>query len=183
MIQSNNQQSESNEGIYIGVGSNIEPEKNIMKAFNMLKEKLTMAATSVFYYTPPLKNLDQDDYCNGVWKITTGLTPYVLKYDVLRGIESVLGRIRGKDKYAPRSIDLDILIFGNEVIKTEELVIPDPDVYMRPFVCIPIYEISPDLIVPDTGKTIKEIISGMNTIQMRPAHHLTNQIKKGIKYG
>ena len=166
--------------VYIGVGSNINPEENILKALSFLKEKVLVTATSMFYYTKPLKQGNQPVYCNGVWKIKTLLAPHILKFDVLRGIESALGRIRSDDRYASRPIDLDIILYGKKVINTDELVIPDPDVYIRPFVCIPVFEIAPDLILPDTGKSIKEIALGMNDKQMKPAHDITNLIKKGI---
>lgn len=169
--------------VYIGVGSNISPDKNILEALHLLKKEVSVTATSSFYYTPPLKQRDQPVYCNGVWKVSTSLEPYALKFDVLRQIESALGRIRGEDRYASRQIDLDVLIYGDKIIQTENLTIPDPDVYTRPFICIPIWEITPNLILPDTGRGIREIALSMNDKQLKPAYYITNQIKKGIDHG
>jgi len=168
--------------VYIGVGSNIKPEYNIIKALRHIMKKTAVKATSIFYYTTPLEYKNQPDYCNGVWKITTSIKPYNLKYKILRQIEIKLGRIRNTDKYSSRPIDLDIIIYGNAVINTEDLIIPDPDVYSRPFVCLPLFEITEDIILPDTGKALKEIVLTMDATKMRPAHQITNQIKKGIGY-
>lgn len=169
--------------VYIGVGSNMLPEENIPEALSLLKEKVSFTATSMFYYTPPLKQKDQPVYCNGVWKIKTSIEPYALKFDILRQIESALGRIRSIDKYTSRTIDLDILVYGNIIIKTKNLTIPDPDIYTRSFISIPLWEITPGLILPDTGKTIKEIALRMKDKQLEPAYHITNLIKKGIDHG
>ena len=129
-----------------------------------------------------MTNKNQPDYCNGVWKIMTSIEPYELKYDILRQIEKKLGRIRNADIYSSRQIDLDIIVYGNTVLNTEDLVIPDPDVYSRPFVCLPLFEIEKDLVLPDTGKTLREIVSTIKDTQMRPAHQITKQLKKGIGY-
>ncbi|MBN2534593.1 MAG: 2-amino-4-hydroxy-6-hydroxymethyldihydropteridine diphosphokinase [Spirochaetales bacterium] len=169
--------------VYIGVGSNIFPEKNIREALLLLKEKVLVKTTSTFYYTPPLKHRDQDMYCNGVWKIGTTIEPYDLKFDILRQIELILGRTRSNDRYASRPIDLDILVYGDKIIRTETLTIPDLGVYTRPFLCIPLWEITPGLVLPDTGKTIKEIAESMHNKHMEPACHITNQIRKGINHG
>jgi 2-amino-4-hydroxy-6-hydroxymethyldihydropteridine diphosphokinase len=169
--------------VYIGVGSNIHPDKNIPGALSLLKDKVCVKATSIFYYTLPLGNRNQALYCNGVWKVKTTIDPYALKFEILRPIESSLGRVRGKDTYASRPVDLDILVYGDTIMKTENLVIPDPGVYTRPFVCIPLYEIAPGLIIPDTGKPVKEIVMTMIDKQMKPAYHITHQLKKGLENG
>jgi dihydroneopterin aldolase/2-amino-4-hydroxy-6-hydroxymethyldihydropteridine diphosphokinase len=169
--------------VYIGVGSNINPEKNIPSALRLLKKETEICAVSTFYYTKPLHYQDQSDYCNGVWKINTLISPYELKFNLLRKIESALGRIRSAETYASRSIDLDILLYGMEVIHTDDLSIPDPDIYTRPFISIPLLEIAPNLVIPDTGETIENIVQHMKDVQMNPAHGITDQIKKGIKNG
>ncbi|MBN2440059.1 MAG: 2-amino-4-hydroxy-6-hydroxymethyldihydropteridine diphosphokinase [Spirochaetales bacterium] len=169
--------------VYIGVGSNINPEKNIPSALGLLKKETEICSTSTFYYTKALNNKDQADYCNGVWKISTSLPAYDLKFYVLREIESTLGRSRSKDPYASRPIDLDILLYGKEIINTDDLTIPDPDIYTRPFISIPLLEIAPDLMIPDTGEKVETIVIRMKDVQMKPAHRITNKIKKGIKNG
>ena len=72
---------------------------------------------------------------------------------MLRTIENGLHRNRESDKYASRTIDLDLLLFGNMVIHEEGLTIPDPDIYNRSFIAFPLSELNPDLIMPDTKKT------------------------------
>jgi 2-amino-4-hydroxy-6-hydroxymethyldihydropteridine diphosphokinase len=158
--------------VYIGVGSNINPMESIPRALSLLKKKVKISAVSTFYFTPPLNNKVQPDYCNGVWEIETSYSPHSLKFQVLRPIESELGRKRGQDTYASRTIDLDILVYGREVIRTDELTIPDPDIYTRPFIAIPLAEIAPHLIIPDTGEGINDIANTMKNTQMMPEHQI-----------
>lgn len=165
--------------VYIGVGSNINPMESIPRAFSLLKKKVKISAVSTFYFTPPLKNKVQPDYCNGVWEILTTHSPHSLKFHVLRPIELELGRIRIQDSYASRTIDLDILVYGQEVMSTDDLTLPDPDIYTRPFISIPLAEIAPHLILPDTGEGIKDIANTMKRTQMMPAHQMTELLKKG----
>jgi 2-amino-4-hydroxy-6-hydroxymethyldihydropteridine diphosphokinase len=165
--------------VYIGVGSNINPGESIPRALSLLEKRVKVGAVSTFYFTPPLKKKSQPDYCNGVWEIMTTFSPEDLKFDVLRNIESELGRVRGTDAYAPRTIDLDILVYGREVIRRDDLTIPDPDIYTRPFISIPLAEIAPLLILPDTGTLIDEIASKMKNAQMEPARRITELLKKG----
>ena len=107
-------------GAFIGVGSNIEPEHNITDALARLSKQVDITGISSFYKTVPLLRENQDDYLNGVWQISTSIPPKELKFGVLRTIEKELHRNRESDKYAPRTIDLDILLYGDMVIQEGE---------------------------------------------------------------
>lgn len=166
--------------VFIGAGSNIKPEKNLLEALRLLQEKTSVIGISTFYWTEPLKNKEAPLFCNGVFKVETILDPVTLKYSVLRRIESSLGRTRTKDKYAPRTIDLDILLYDNEIIIEEGMIIPDPDIKKRNFIAIPLSELAPDLILPDSRQSIKDIVFRMKTKTLKEAFEITGQLKKGI---
>ena len=119
--------------VFIGVGSNIDPEANVRKALKLLGETVHLLKISEFFRTDPLGNRNQPVFYNGVVEVETELAPADLKFAVLREIEHQLGRERGEDKYAPRPIDLDILIYDNIVISNDEMRLPDPDILQRPF--------------------------------------------------
>ncbi len=146
---------------YVAVGSNIAPEGNIAAAIDLLAREASMASISMFYWTRALGDPGLPDFLNGVVGIKTSTPPDALKYDVLRGIESRLGRVRSDDKFAPRCIDLDVLLWGGAVMDTEGLRLPDPEIRARPFVAAPLLELAPDLILPDTGERLSSIVATM----------------------
>ena len=83
----------------------------------MLKTHVTITAISNFYKTSPVGGRNQPDFINGVVKIQTDRSPRQLKFDILRKIEEKLGRVRSEDKYAPRTIDLDMILYGEDSIR------------------------------------------------------------------
>jgi dihydroneopterin aldolase/2-amino-4-hydroxy-6-hydroxymethyldihydropteridine diphosphokinase len=149
---------------FIGVGSNIAPEKNIREALRLLARLVRIVAISTFYRTPAIDRPSDPDFYNGVVAIETDLRPMALKSKVLRKIEAALGRRRSADKYASRTIDLDLLV----------LTPPDPDILNRAFVAVPLAEIEPDLLLPGVDHLSKE---GMQPLveftQKLRAEHIT----------
>ena len=120
---------------YIGVGSNMgNPRGNIDKAIQLVEsiERVKVKRVSSIYKTEPVDGPPQRNFLNGVFEIETTLGPFKL-LDEFRGIEKLLKRER-KIKNGPRTIDLDILLFGNEKIDTENLKIPHPRMRQREFV-------------------------------------------------
>jgi len=142
---------------FIAVGANIEPKKNIPKALEKLAQVVDRQATSTFYRTKPIAQKTQPMFVNGVCQIETQIPPRALKFDILRRIEEELGRIRTSDFHAPRPIDLDLILYGDEIIDEADLRIPDSDIYTRSFVAIPLLELAPDLIIPGSQKRLSEI--------------------------
>lgn len=136
--------------VFIAVGSNINPEENIIQALLKLKSYRFIQAISDFYKTASIAPTKQPDFLNGVIKIHTFLSPRVLKYDVLRKIEDELGRVRTADKFAARTIDLDVIIYDKLVLDLPGLKIPDPNIRIYPFVAAALLQLKPDLILPDT---------------------------------
>jgi len=165
-------------GVYIGVGSNIEPESNIADALARLSKHVEVTGISSFYRTAPLLRENQNDYLNGVWQISTSISPDDLKFSVLRRIEKELHRNRESDKYAPRTIDLDILLYGDTVMQEDNLTIPDPDICKRSFIAFPLSELNPDLIMPDTKKLLIDILSVLSKENMIADLAFTERLRK-----
>ncbi len=141
--------------VFVGVGSNIDPESHVVESLVRLCRCVQVMETSTFYWTAPIGK--GGHFLNGVWRITTDLSPDELKHTVLRGIESELGRVRSADRYAPRTIDLDVLLYGDMVVDEPGLRLPDPDIRTRPFIAIPLLELAPDLVLPDTGERLADL--------------------------
>lgn len=122
--------------VAIGVGSNIDPRINIKKAFQELQKEFGSVKKSTMIETEPVGFMDQPKFVNGAFLISTTFSREELKKK-LTEIESKLGRIRTQNKYGPRTIDLDIIVFDGEIV--------DKDFYTRDFVKYPVLELLPDL--------------------------------------
>ena len=137
---------------YIGLGSNMNsPVKQIKSAITSIEEIIStkIIGMSSLYKSKPVGPQNQDDYINAVIKIETKLVPYQL-LECLHDIEEKHGRIRN-EHWGPRILDLDSLIFGNEIMVDEKLTIPHPEIENRSFVLAPLIEIDPDCIIPKKG--------------------------------
>lgn len=165
--------------VYIGVGSNINSERNIIKALRRLIKNVEITGISTFYHTKPiLREEEQDDYLNGVWQVNTSLSPQELKMNVLKQIEQHLHRTGLHDKFAPRTIDLDLLLFDDHIINEENLTIPDPDIYNRPFIAFPLHELNPNLVLPDTNTPIATVKDSLSKDGLKPNLPFTYRLKK-----
>src|SRR5215510_14584310 len=142
---------------FIGIGSNIAPEKNIREALRLLARSARIMSISTFYREPAIDRPSEPDFYNGVIAIDTDLPPMTLKLKELRKIESALGCRRSADKYASRTIDLDLLVYGDLVISSKQLTLPDPDILRRSFVAVPLCEIAPELLLPGSGVPIRQV--------------------------
>lgn len=147
---------------YLGLGSNMGDKllylKEAIEEIGKL-EKTEVLAVSSLYITKPWGKTDQDDFLNQVVCIKTNLTPQELLKS-LQDIEINMGRQRNQ-KWGPRIIDIDILLYGDEVIHTEELIIPHPYMKQRLFVLVPLAEINENVIFPDDGTHIQEVLSSV----------------------
>ncbi len=164
-------------GIFVGAGSNIEPEENIKKALSLLMEDVAITQISTFYRTEPLGRKEQPFFYNGVIEIDTDMPPQKLKEDVLHGIETRLKRKRGHDADSPRTIDLDLIIYGGLVVNRPGLVLPDPDIIERPFLAVPLLELSPDLVIPGVNLRIRDAAQRFLSPEMEPLHDLTRVLR------
>ena len=150
--------------VYIAIGSNLasplEQVNAAIQAIGEIPDSRIMAVSS-FYRTPPLGPQDQPDYLNAAVALDTALTPEELLNHTPR-IELQQGRVRKAERWGPRTLDLDIMLFGDEVINTERLTVPHYDMKNRGFMLWPLFEIAPDLHFPDDNQSLAECLSYMS---------------------
>ncbi|MGE5172262.1 MAG: 2-amino-4-hydroxy-6-hydroxymethyldihydropteridine diphosphokinase [Betaproteobacteria bacterium] len=165
---------------FVSIGSNIEPAENVKEALHLLGRQVDIRAVSTVYRTEPIGPQGQPSYYNCVIEIETELPPRELKHRVLRRIEEALGRRRSGDNYAARTIDLDLILYDELVLTTDDLTLPDPDIVRRPFLAIPLHELEPGLVVPGSGSSIDEAASRLSRRGMKPLKSYTERIRKDI---
>ena len=144
--------------VYIGLGSNLKgPKEQIEQALRALSEakETTLLSVSSFYESKPLLDMPGPNYLNVVCKIETDLSALDL-LNFCQQIEDNQHRVR-EVKWASRTIDLDILLYGNQVLATKRLTIPHPEMINRAFVLLPLYEIEPELKLPLLG-ALKDLL-------------------------
>lgn len=143
---------------YIGLGSNLNnPASQVQCALakiNALQETRVIAQSRQ-YETEPVGPAGQPNYINQVIAIETALTPHALLH-ALQAIEQTMGRVRSV-RWGARIIDCDILLYDNEIIQTEDLSVPHPEMKKRTFVLLPLFEIAPEFIFP-TGEALKSLV-------------------------
>jgi len=138
---------------FIGLGSNLAtPSQQINGARSALAATagIQELAFSSLYQSAPMGPKDQPDYVNAVMAIATELTPTALLH-CLQGIENEHGRVRTGERWGPRTLDLDLLLYGDQQIHLPDLIVPHIGIVDREFVLYPLYEIAPDLNVPGKG--------------------------------
>ena len=143
---------------YLGLGSNLgDKQKHITEAISKISKlkSVEITKTSSIIATKPYGKTDQPDFLNCVIETDTNLLPEDFLEKCLN-IENQLGRIR-KDKWGPRTIDIDLLFYGDKIINTELLVLPHPELHKRKFVLTSLNELCPDLVHPILNKKIKDI--------------------------
>ncbi|MGB9625212.1 MAG: 2-amino-4-hydroxy-6-hydroxymethyldihydropteridine diphosphokinase [Phycisphaerae bacterium] len=151
----------------VAAGSNIDPIRYLPAAVARLAELGRIAAVSRVYQNPAVGPGQQPDYLNAAVLLETDLTPHDIRRR-LRAIEASLGRVRGEDRYAARTIDLDLCLYGAVVVETPELTLPCPDVLQRGYLAVTLAEVAPDFPHPLTGEPLRAIAE-----RLRPAAPLT----------
>jgi 2-amino-4-hydroxy-6-hydroxymethyldihydropteridine diphosphokinase len=140
--------------VYIGLGSNLlDPERQLVRACKALAamSHSKLRACSPFYRSTAIGPSDQPDYLNGVAEMETALEPHDL-LDALQAIEVQQGRVRSTQRWGPRTLDLDILLYGEQVISDPQLVVPHPELGARNFVLYPLHDVAgDDLVIPELG--------------------------------
>lgn len=145
---------------YLSLGSNIKPEENLPAAIRLLAALTKLVAVSSVWETEPVGLRPQPNFLNAAAIVETDLAAEQLKREVLDRIEQSLGRVRQADKNAPRPIDIDLMLFNQQIFQLGQRRIPDPEIVERPFVAIPLAEIAPNYQHPLTGQTLSQIARG-----------------------
>ncbi len=137
---------------WVGLGANLDdPVAQIATAVRELAAlpHTRLAVVSSLYRTPPMGPPDQPDYCNAVAGLDTTLEPEKL-LEALQAIEQAHRRVRG-ERWGPRTLDLDLLLYGTDRIASARLTVPHPGIAARVFVLAPLAEVAPDLVIPGLG--------------------------------
>ncbi len=138
--------------VFIGLGSNLEnPLEQIKTAIKDMKAMVDteLVACSSLYKSPPMGPQDQPDYINAVIELDTILTPHSL-LDELQKIEQQHGRVR-KRHWGERTLDLDVLVYGEQILNDDRLIVPHPGIAERAFVVYPLAELDNSLVIPGLG--------------------------------
>ncbi len=149
--------------VFVGLGSNLgDREGSLRQALDRLaaEPELEVIRVSSFRETDPVDFVDQPRFVNAVAEVSTDLPPREL-LDTLLGIEQALGRRReGSQRYGPRTIDLDLLLYDDEVLEEPGLTVPHPRLHERRFALEPLAELDPGLVVPGRGP-LSALLAGL----------------------
>lgn len=170
----------SGQRAFIGLGSNlVSPESQVLSAFDEIAAMpgVTLVACSSLYRTAPVGYDDQPHFTNAVAEVLTTLAPEAL-LEELFAIERAHGRVR-EFQNAPRTLDLDILLFGDLQLATGSLVVPHPRAHLRAFVLLPLLELAPECDIPGIGRAREWLDRCGDQGIMRIAEHVTVRMALG----
>jgi 2-amino-4-hydroxy-6-hydroxymethyldihydropteridine diphosphokinase len=145
---------------FVGLGSNLgDRAHNMRRAVELLRGSVEIAAQSPLYETAPVGYTDQGNFLNAVIEIATEIPAHALLV-AMRDAEVALGKAT-RFENGPRTIDLDLLLYGDSVVETPDLSVPHPRMHERRFVLAPLADIAPDAMHPVLGKTISELLASL----------------------
>ncbi len=139
---------------YVGLGANLGPrEVTLLRAVDLLAGEpgIEVLEMSQLHETAPVGNSDQPEFLNGAVSLETSLSPREL-LDALLRVEQELGRVRDGERWGPRTIDLDLLVYGDEIVAEPGLRVPHPRLHERRFALEPLVELEPELVIPGAGR-------------------------------
>jgi len=167
--------------VFVSLGSNIDPERNLREAVRLLAERTDVVAVSPVYQTDPIGNTDQPSSLNAAVEIRTHLSAIELKTRVLDRVEEKLHRVRTADKNGPRTIDLDIALFGDLVSELDGQRIPEPDMLRYAHVIRPLADLAPGIKHPQTGQLLSELADSIGNVGLdaREDLHLRTLLPTG----
>jgi 2-amino-4-hydroxy-6-hydroxymethyldihydropteridine diphosphokinase len=147
------------EKAFLGLGTNLgNRQENLKKAVENINTLVgEVISLSQIYETEPWGFRSEDPFFNMVIQVNTSLKPVDLLKQIQK-IEMVMGRVRGAEKYSSRIIDIDILLYGNEIIDKQYLKVPHPMMGERKFVLVPLCEVAPEIVHPVLKKTVASLL-------------------------
>lgn len=155
---------------FVGLGANLGPaEASVRAAIAALEvvPQSTLVAASRLYRTPAWGREDQPDFINAVAQLQTGLAPLAL-LDALLGIERAFGRERlAGERWGPRTLDLDLLLYADQVLDLPRLQVPHPHLHVRAFALLPLSELAPEVIIPGHG-TVRHALQTIDACGLEP---------------
>ncbi len=155
--------------VFVLLGSNVDKERNLPAAVALLRPH-GLVAVSAAFETAPVATADQATFLNAAAELRTPLDPEAFKRDVCGGIERALGRVRkAGDKYAPRTIDVDIALWNDETLDVRGSPVPDPDILRHLHAALPLADLAPDLRHPTDGRPLAAIARDL-AAAASPAH-------------
>lgn len=158
------------------MGSNIDPERYLPRALERLSTLGRLVGVSSAYQNPAVGSMPQPDYLNAAALLEVELSSDELRSE-LRKIEAALGRARTEDRYAPRTIDLDLVWMEERIERSPPL--PDPEIGERPHLAIPLAELIPDLQHPVTGESLRSMADRLRpAASLRPRPHVSSELRK-----
>ncbi|MBF0382668.1 MAG: 2-amino-4-hydroxy-6-hydroxymethyldihydropteridine diphosphokinase [Magnetococcales bacterium] len=161
--------------VLIAFGANVDPLKNLHQGLSTLHREINLADISTVWRTDPLPDPNQkaeydlgDSYLNGAVLSHIQVDPFNLK-KMLKKIEATCCRVPNQNRYAPRPIDLDVVMMGDEIINSPGLTLPDPDILQRCFVALPVAQLAPELVHPVEHKSLAQLAAGFHVLEGKMA--------------
>lgn len=155
--------------VYVLLGSNIDKERNLPAAVALLRRHGPIRVSAA-YETLPVGTEHREPFLNAAVELATWLAPPAFKHAICGGVERALGRVRvAGDKSAPRTIDVDIALWNEDVLDVLGSAVPDPDVLRCLHVALPLVDLAPELRHPTDGRTLQEIAQEL-AARMAPEH-------------
>ena len=163
---------------FVSIGSNLDPEHNLPRAIVRLRQLGRLRGISSVYQNEAIGDRLQPDYLNAAVLLEVDHPPEALRA-ALRSIEAELGRVRTSDKYAPRTIDLDLSLFSDQILHSPEFQIPDPGITRLPHLAIPLADLAPEYRHPELGETLAQIADRLRAgSQLVPRADLSQEINR-----
>lgn len=141
--------------VYVGAGSNVDPQRHLREACRSLREAFGGLRLSPVYRTAAV-GFEGDDFLNFVLAFRTDLAPLAV-VETLERLHEAAGRVRGHSPFSPRTLDLDLLLYGDDVIPDRAVRVPRDDITRYEFVLRPLADLAPELVHPVNGRKIREL--------------------------